>query len=626
MAWAFEEGAEYLVRVNDDTEFKSKRWITAGVKALLSLDPPNLGVVGPTCPNGNKHILTHDMVHRTHLKIFDSYYPSVFGAWWVDDWITKVYGAKTKKLPDWVVHHHTTKHGTRYSVEHSEGSELTSEITKGAARIAEWAAVCPKTPCSRFYIRETCLRCGPRCAWQNQACDETQTTEPSSAFTVVVVVGTNGDTLKRLLLSLQVAQYVGDRIDILLLVDQTATQSIRIGKTFHFTHGTISMVTTTQNKRDAIFQETENICAAPSTCIIMTDSHDVAPTWYKWLRSAWETNMAVSDVAGVTLERQSLVPQEPHQYYEIVNNHEPFLFKLVGSVAYSPHPDKWPLFINWLNTINIDLFDVGIPSLVTAKWWHEHDRGESWAPYYQYFARHFELYTLYVNPRDGGALAVDFAIPPIFPLTTIMPETNAMRLSKYNWDGTMVTRMTTTSSTLSECAQSAIKPPLPEWPVSVENVLIQALCPILPGSHVLEWGSGETTLAFASFTKSWDSVETDPARYAKIQYVARTVAPTAQVYYTPSTWSGIGDGTAAEFEAYLTLPTSLGKEYDIILLTGRARVACAMAAKSLLAKNGRLIMHNWERPQYKDVLTQGFTLLQEFKHQATHAAILGAVS
>lgn len=39
-----------------------------------------------------KHsILTHDMVHRTHLEIFPTYYPAGLSNWYMDDWITIVY-------------------------------------------------------------------------------------------------------------------------------------------------------------------------------------------------------------------------------------------------------------------------------------------------------------------------------------------------------------------------------------------------------------------------------------------------------------------------------------------------------------------------------------------------------
>ena len=60
------------------------------VRVLGSFSPPNVGVVGPLCAEGNTLIMTHDFVHRTHLEIFEHYYPPVFSDWWMDDWISKV--------------------------------------------------------------------------------------------------------------------------------------------------------------------------------------------------------------------------------------------------------------------------------------------------------------------------------------------------------------------------------------------------------------------------------------------------------------------------------------------------------------------------------------------------------
>ena len=92
MRAAYNDGAEYMVRINDDSEFVTSDWVSKAVANLASYDPPNVGMVGPNCREGNTAIMTHDMVHRTHLDIFEHYYPDVFSAWWIDDWISKVYG------------------------------------------------------------------------------------------------------------------------------------------------------------------------------------------------------------------------------------------------------------------------------------------------------------------------------------------------------------------------------------------------------------------------------------------------------------------------------------------------------------------------------------------------------
>jgi hypothetical protein len=75
------EAAAYIYRVNDDTEFRQDAWTSKFVAALqrLSLGSPGasavLGVVGPSCPQGNRAILTHDFTHATHLRVFGTYYP-----------------------------------------------------------------------------------------------------------------------------------------------------------------------------------------------------------------------------------------------------------------------------------------------------------------------------------------------------------------------------------------------------------------------------------------------------------------------------------------------------------------------------------------------------------------------
>ena len=81
-AAAYEDGADYIYRVNDDTKFVGP-WAASAVATLAAFEPPNVGVVGPLCAEGNTLIMTHDLVHRTHLMIFEHYYPPVFSDWWM---------------------------------------------------------------------------------------------------------------------------------------------------------------------------------------------------------------------------------------------------------------------------------------------------------------------------------------------------------------------------------------------------------------------------------------------------------------------------------------------------------------------------------------------------------------
>lgn len=135
---AYLENATYFCRVNDDTQFKSKKWISEAVATLQAYDPPNIGVTGPKCDQGNTNILTHDFVHRHHMEIFGGlYYPPCFNNWYLDDWISFVYSRvnlgpdfhrfsvlKTWKVKHWVF-------AKRYNTNVVDAQWLPTEYERG---------------------------------------------------------------------------------------------------------------------------------------------------------------------------------------------------------------------------------------------------------------------------------------------------------------------------------------------------------------------------------------------------------------------------------------------------------------------------------------------------------------
>lgn len=130
-----DHGCDYLYRINDDTELITPNWAERFISALREFDPPNFGVVGPTCHQGNTDILTHDFVHRSHVELFGSHYPVSLTDWWLDDWISGVYGPhRTRKLPDVEVVHRLS--ATRYAVTWANQDKLKVELADGAARIS----------------------------------------------------------------------------------------------------------------------------------------------------------------------------------------------------------------------------------------------------------------------------------------------------------------------------------------------------------------------------------------------------------------------------------------------------------------------------------------------------------
>ena len=90
--------ADFFYRINDDTLLLTP-WARAFACSLCSLGPP-YGVVGPV-ESVRGDILTHDFVHAMHLDVFPEYYPSNLTDWWLDDWVSKVYGpARSYRLAE----------------------------------------------------------------------------------------------------------------------------------------------------------------------------------------------------------------------------------------------------------------------------------------------------------------------------------------------------------------------------------------------------------------------------------------------------------------------------------------------------------------------------------------------
>lgn len=135
---AYSLGADYFYRVNDDTEF-IERWPEVFVTALTSLGPP-YGVIGPRSFNTDNRILTHDFVHRTHMDLFSGeYYPPELQDWWMDDWISHVYGPNRTLMTKAVtIYHHTMAHGKRYKVNFDHLEMLEPLVEKGRQKVLDW--------------------------------------------------------------------------------------------------------------------------------------------------------------------------------------------------------------------------------------------------------------------------------------------------------------------------------------------------------------------------------------------------------------------------------------------------------------------------------------------------------
>ena len=84
---AFNENCDYFFQCGDDIIFTTANWINDSIDTLKV--HKNIGVTGPITQN--TQILTQTFVHRTHMNIFNFYFPEDIVNWCIDDWINLVY-------------------------------------------------------------------------------------------------------------------------------------------------------------------------------------------------------------------------------------------------------------------------------------------------------------------------------------------------------------------------------------------------------------------------------------------------------------------------------------------------------------------------------------------------------
>jgi len=236
-------------------------------------------------------------------------------------------------------------------------------------------------------------------------------------FTITVLTMNRVDSFKRLLASLQATNYDGDLINLVIKIDASAdNDEVKdIAESFQFMHGCKKVIVAEKNQ--GLAMSWFNAWMPKHDFdhgIILEDDIEMAPrVWYIWLKKAWRTyddaTSPADDLAGISLCQQRGVVQLPRRKpKEITNDYRPYLYPLMGSHGFSPHPKQWKKFILWIQTIDVKSFDISTPGLSTSGFWksqNKKQRRQMWTQYFIYFTVRNNLFLLYQTLPRGETLA-----------------------------------------------------------------------------------------------------------------------------------------------------------------------------------------------------------------------------
>lgn len=156
------------------------------------------------------------------------------------------------------------------------------------------------------------------------------------------------------------------------------------------------------------------------------------------------------------------------------------------------------------------------------------------------------------------------------------------------------------------CRRILGEDPIWPWMKPREVEMILDLLERFRPRRILEWGSGYGTLYFSRACpgfETWISIEHQSEWARVMDGLNRDPrVKIVQIEAVDSRSSDLSpdlpkDGSSDAFRSYIEYPTTL-EPFDLILVDGRARVACLRRAPSFLNGEGVLILHDASRAEY----------------------------
>lgn len=127
------------------------------------------------------------------------------------------------------------------------------------------------------------------------------------------------------------------------------------------------------------------------------------------------------------------------------------------------------------------------------------------------------------------------------------------------------------------------------FPILMKPAEITTILKYLSSEHnMLEWGSGGSTVHFASKVKSYVSIEHQAEWFDRL----KAVSTKTELFLV-------------DLDSYVEFPKSLKRQFNRVMIDGRSRVECAeeLIRADLLMDDALVFLHDWNRERYHSVLS-----------------------
>ncbi|KAL3886472.1 hypothetical protein ACJMK2_026457 [Sinanodonta woodiana] len=238
---------------------------------------------------------------------------------------------------------------------------------------------------------------------------------------IVVIVFNRADSLLRLLGSLNVAFYFGERVVLDIWIDRSKDGQIdentyRIASEFQFKHGV--KIVHNHTFHVGIYGQWLNTWTPKSNsseiAVILEDDLTVSPYFYKWLKIVHKKYDKLVEVNGYSLQGISIKHGIGSEgLLEAPSGNIVFLYPVIGTWGFSPNRRNWVKFRDWFEVmLHDDKFQPLVPNILPTSWYQTFiQTGKTegmWSMWHIYHAWKSREYTVYPNFSGHLGLTVNW--------------------------------------------------------------------------------------------------------------------------------------------------------------------------------------------------------------------------
>lgn len=245
---------------------------------------------------------------------------------------------------------------------------------------------------------------------------------------IIVLTMDREASLRRLLRSLDSAEYGGDRVDLDIWIDR-GSSTADAEKTMEsiasasmeriWKHGVRSVHRRTENA--GLYEQwiyTWNITESTTeACVILEDDLEVSPSFYLWLKEARKLYASDPSVAAFTLQRAELRPRQipgvASGKLHVDSKFPVFKYRLLGTWGFAPEKRAWLEFRTWYEEMRASGARPYVDNLMTTSWYKSQEKGgpiakTMWSQWFIKFADVNDYFTVYANLPNESTLASNY--------------------------------------------------------------------------------------------------------------------------------------------------------------------------------------------------------------------------